>query len=436
MVERQGRTAALLACIALLVYNANFRGITAGDAYPARFLPFSILAERSLNLDSVYEATRMSDPRPYWIMTSVGGHAVSMYPIVTPVLVTPLYVPAALFWTLGGRDELILEKLGEVMEKVAASVVASLCVALAYLLIRRRLVRTDAIFLTLAFAFGTNTWVTSSQGLWQHGTAELLLLGALLGVTSAPSTRAALATGACSGLLVANRPPDVFLALGVLAFAALFWAPRKTWLLALAASASAFPFFVYNWLTFHDWGGGYAVTFKITLGGTGAFFRNALHVGLGGLLISPGKGLLVFCPFFLFLAGLLRWRSTKPEDRRLAACLAVGVVAQLCLYARTDWRGGYSYGPRFLTDMLPALMFLLLPVVAALSLRLRLIFIGTVAVAVAIQAVGAFCYPAGASDVNGDVWRLKDAPFIQEARAGAMPPVFLRYARKGLRRYW
>lgn len=435
-MERQGRTAALLACIAFLVYNANFRGITAGDNYPARFLPFSILTEQSLKLDSVYEATRMSDPRPYWIMRSVDGHAVSMYPIVTPVLVTPLYVPAVLFWTASGRDELVLERLGEMTEKFAASVVASLSVALAYLLIRRRLIRTDAIFLALAFAFGTNTWVTSSQGLWQHGAAELLLLGALLGVTSAPSTRAALAIGVCSGLLVANRPPDLFLVLGVLVFASLFWAPRRVWLVALAAGVAAFPFFLYNWLTFHDWGGGYAVTFKVTLGGTGGFFRNPLHVGLAGLLISPGKGLLAFCPFFVFLAGLLRWRAARPEDRRLAACLAAGITAQLCLYALTDWRGGYSYGPRFLTDMVPALMFLLIPVVAALSLRLRLVFIATVVVAVGIQSVGAFCYPAGASDVNGDVWKPADAPFVREARAGLMPPVFLRYLEKGLRRYW
>src|SRR5664279_2174847 len=103
--ERRGRTAAVLACLAFLVYNANFRGITTGDAFPARFLPFSILADQSLNLDSVYEATRMGDPRSYWIMTSVDGHHVSMYPIVTPILVTPLYAPAALFWTLSGRNE-------------------------------------------------------------------------------------------------------------------------------------------------------------------------------------------------------------------------------------------------------------------------------------------------------------------------------------------
>lgn len=428
--ERRGRTALLLACAVFVVYNANLRGITTGDAFPARFLPFAILHEGTLHLDTVYEATRMNDPRPYWIMRSVDGHAVSMYPVVTPILVTPLYVPAFAAWRLLGGGERLLERLGELMEKAAASAVASVCAALCYLLVRKRLERRDAILLTIAFAFGTNTWATSSQGLWQHGASELFLLGALLGVTSPPSPRTALGIGVCCGLLVANRLPDVFLALGVCAFAALFWAPRKAWIVALAGTAAAFPFFLYNWLTFHEWGGGYAVTFKVTLGGTSGFFQHPMHVGLGGLLVSPGKGILVFCPFFLFLAGQLRFRFASRSDRFLAACLTAAVVAQLCLFARTDWGGGYSYGPRFLTDMTPVLIFLLVPVVAALSRRGRILFEIAASLAIVVQAIGAFCYPRGASDVNLDAWSVRRSPILVEAGAGFMPPVFPGYARE------
>jgi hypothetical protein len=428
--ERRGRTALFLACMAFVTYNANFRGISAGDSLPARFLPFAILREGTLHLDSVYEATRMNHPQPYWIMRSVDGHMVSMYPIVTPILVTPVYVPAFAAWRLLGGGELRLERLGEVMEKVAGSVLASVSVGLCYVLVRRRLERRDAILLTVAFAFGTNTWMTSSQGLWQHGAAELLLLGALVCVTAEPSAGAAIGTGVFCGLVVANRLPDIVLALGICAYAALFWAPRRAWLVALSGAAAAFPFFLYNWVTFHDWGGGYAVAFKIAFGNTSGFFRSPIGTGLAGLLVSPGKGLLVFCPFFLFLAGHARSRFAARSDRRLAACLALAATAQLLLYARTDWRGGFSYGPRFLTDMVPVLIFLLIPVVAALSWPGRLLFAGATAVAIAIQAIGASCYPRGASDVNRSVWRPGDAPFLVEMRAGPMPPTFLIYARK------
>src|SRR5260221_7671968 len=163
------RTALGLIALAFVVYNANFRGISAGDSLPARFMPVAILLEGTLRLDSVYEATLMNRADPYWIRESVDGHHVSMYPVVTPLLVTPIYAPAVAVWKLAGGGERRLELMGEVMEKVSASVIASVSVGLCYLLLRRWLSRRDAILLALAYAFGTNTWITGSQGLWQHG---------------------------------------------------------------------------------------------------------------------------------------------------------------------------------------------------------------------------------------------------------------------------
>src|SRR5450755_1223620 len=103
-------------CVAFVVYNANFRGISTGDSLPARFMPVAVLLERTVRLDSVYDATRMNRPKPYWIRQSVDGHFVSMYPVVTPLLVTPLYAPAVAVWKLAGGGERRLELMGEVME--------------------------------------------------------------------------------------------------------------------------------------------------------------------------------------------------------------------------------------------------------------------------------------------------------------------------------
>ena len=51
-----------------------------------------------------------------------------------------------------------------------------------------------------------------------------------------------------------------------------------------------------------------------------------------------------------------------------------------------------AWGTRFLTDMLPMLIWLLVPVVAALGRRGRACFVTAVCVAIAIEAVGAFFY--------------------------------------------
>src|SRR5919106_2673980 len=82
------RLAAVLALCSFLVYNVNLRPISAGDCFPARYLPFAVLEEGSLHLDSVLEATRQGYDPPYWIVRSRDGRFASMYPVVTPLLVT------------------------------------------------------------------------------------------------------------------------------------------------------------------------------------------------------------------------------------------------------------------------------------------------------------------------------------------------------------
>src|SRR4029077_3461804 len=122
------RLALLLALLAFLVYNANFRLIGAGDSYPARFLPFALWNHGTLYLDPVREATAQQHPKPYWIQTSPDGHSVSLYPIVAPLLASPLYLPAALWARWAGETYERLTWLGNMMEKLSASLIAAAAV--------------------------------------------------------------------------------------------------------------------------------------------------------------------------------------------------------------------------------------------------------------------------------------------------------------------
>jgi hypothetical protein len=196
---------------ALLVYNANLRDIPSGDTFPARFLPLALLCHGTLFLDPVAPAARMEHPTDsYWLVSARGGRLASHYPIVTPLLVTPLYIPTALYLAHHGWGNLReVEIAGELTEKLAASVVAAACAALMYLLLRRRLPRSRALLLTIAFAFGSETWSISSQALWQHGTAELLATVALLAATGAPTSpqgNAACPPWTCGGRRPATGP--------------------------------------------------------------------------------------------------------------------------------------------------------------------------------------------------------------------------------------
>ena len=95
--RRDCRLALLLALVALVVFNANLRLIAAGDSYPARFIPFALWGHGTLYLDPVLDLTIQADPNPYWVLEALHGHKASLYPVTTPVLVAPLYLPAVAY---------------------------------------------------------------------------------------------------------------------------------------------------------------------------------------------------------------------------------------------------------------------------------------------------------------------------------------------------
>ena len=204
------------------------------------------------------------------------------------------------------------------MEKLSASLLASIASVLMFLVLRREGIRW-ALPLALVFAFGTNTWMISSQALWQHGTGELLVaLALLLAVARASPVRTGLLGFVCV-LMAANRPPDALIAGAFVLFAV--WRRRRdaVWLLAGAALPLA-ALLYYNLGFIGHLAGGYAAA---RVAKARSFFHLDL-LGLAGLLVSPARGLLVFSPFLVFVpVGLIqRLRDTGLEraGRRAQRC--------------------------------------------------------------------------------------------------------------------
>lgn len=422
------RVSLLIGLCCLLIYNANLRSISAGDTYPARYLPFAILQYHTLSLNPVADvAAQGRGDAAYWILHRPDGSLISLYPVVVPVLVSPLYVPAIAYLHLRGWSDARLDHVAKVMEKVSASIVAALSVSLLYVLLRRRAKAQTALLLTLAYAFGTTTWVISSQASWQHGIAGLLVISALLLLTGPCTVPRTLAAGLLLGLIVGNRLPDGVLAAALGGFG-LFWAGRRRApLLAAAAAIPTVAVVLYNLHVAGNVMGGYGSV------GDASYFRHDLLTGVAGVLISPTRGLLVFSPFLLFL--VLTWKHLPQDrqERRLTLAMVAAVALQIVLYAKAEWRGGLSWGPRYMTDLLPFLMWMLVPVVDGLRRTGRALFVVAVGVAVAMEAIGAFSYsdsfdlPIFAADRGGNdpdmraAFRWRNAPFVTSLREGPAP---------------
>lgn len=421
------------------VYNANLRAIGAGDNLPARYLPLSLWKNASLSLDPVAELVAQGRRLPSksgeireagWVVMGTEGRLVSLYPIVTPLLVAPLYLPAALYLQHMDWAPAHVDSVARIMEKLAAALIASASVMLMYLLLLRQCSDRLALGLAMAFGFGTTTWVISSQALWMHGVAQLLVTCALWIATSERCTpRRAWALGLVCGLMACNRQPDTWLALGFAAYA-LVWARGHYGLFLAGALPPALLTLAYNLSWVGSYMGGYYV--YVASHSTDASLIG-LPEGVAALLFSPVYGLFVFSPFLLLLPlrGSAIWRHSP--WRLLALVLAASVVLQILFYAGAHWIQGISWGNRFLTDMLPILVWLLPPALLGLSAWGRGAVTLAVLAAVVAEAIGAFGYTGQAHAAYIDrqgattvaerfaaqkraAWQLRNSPFLSRPK--------------------
>ncbi len=91
-------------------------------------------------------------------------------------------------------------------------------------------------------------------------------------------------------------------------------------------------------------------------------FSGVLWQGVLGQLVSPGRGLLLYCPIFvLSLVGLPAF--LRRHRAEAVAALAV-ILIHLLMYGQWFmWHGGYAWGPRFMVPTLPFWAILLAPLV-------------------------------------------------------------------------
>ena len=426
----------------LLVYTLNLRGIPSGDTLPTALLPLAVLLDGSLALDRFAPLlSQLWEEQAYFLISS-GERTWSSYPVAGALIVLPLYLPLLVLPGLAETSPGELLQLALQLEQVVAAVVAAATVTLMFRLLRRVVGEADALGLALLLAFGTELWSTSSQALWQHGPATLMLvlsMGQLARGNLGLSRRAAERMG------VARR--DVH-APGALALCGLFGAAAVAvrpadlpWLVAVGAWLLVQRTSLSGWLA---WLAPVAIVAGLVAAynlHTSGELIGAYYVGKGaghdwwrataGLLLSPGRGLFVYTPFLVLSAlGALSWlRRGGVYEPWLVFPSLVFALGSLALNATWySWWGGWCFGPRLLTDALPALFVLMLPILPAVESRWwsRSLLLLACAAAVSIQAVGAFCYPGGAWDerpVNVDaapdrLWDWEDDPIRRAFWAG------------------
>jgi hypothetical protein len=355
-----------LGAVLLFALLSNGRPIGAGDTRPTERVAASLVQEGNLDLDEYPEV------EPPFARTE-GDHRVSIYPVVSAILAAPVFVLARLLFALDETGTALAGKLAAALLSAVAAVILFRAVA-------RRRPEADARLTALLFALATTVWSTS-QALWQHPAAVLFLCLAVAWMARAePEPEWAHRAGLPLGLAFAARHADVALvAVLLIGIAARF--PKRIPKLVLWTLSGPLLVMAYDWRYFGS-------PLRHGFADSASRFAEPWGSGHLGLLVSPGKGLLVFTPV-VALAAVGMARAFLRGERWLAGVMGAGVLAHWALMGRwTEWHGGESWGPRLMTDALP-LLFLFLPEGFDPWPRLGA---ALAAISLAVQALGAFAY--------------------------------------------
>src|SRR5262249_32964051 len=223
--------------------------------------------------------------------------------------------------------------------------------------------RGAALVLTAVYAFGTSSLSISSQGLWQHGPAQLALATAFyLIVLGERRPFAAALSGFPLAYAVVCRPADILMVLLVFLYVLLRHPRQAGWLFLSALPAATFQLW-YNVTYF-----GNPLHRQFSQFDKGAW-TTPVATGLGGLLASPARGLFFYSPVLLFGAWGLASAWKRGGDGLLRAVGLGAALATLLTAKWFMWWGGTTYGPRLLADLSPALVLGAVPVIGRVRLN-------------------------------------------------------------------
>ena len=345
-----------LAAVSFVVYLSNFKTIAAEDTVPASLLPIVLLTEGRIYFDS-YEKHYKDTGNPVYFFVHTNRGLVSSYPLATGLLATPIYAIPVLWWKVTHSptiEEWI--RFAGIMEKAAAAAIASISIIVFfYICCALNCREVTAFWLSAAFAFGSEVWSTSSQGLWMHGPGILfMLLSTLLALrqAQAPSSKLALLLGLSCGIAIAVRLNNVLFVGPILCWI-LCEQPRRFLLTLLSTSVVVIALLAYNKACYGNFTGTYGMSFE-----------TPFLTGLEGVLFSPARGLAIYFPLTLFaILGLAKVTRGPVTRRSIYLAFVVFISAGIVSVSKWGmWWGGHSYGPRLLAEIQPFLLLASIPV--------------------------------------------------------------------------
>jgi hypothetical protein len=358
--------AAVLAVLVFAIDMASPSGMTA-DPIRAVSVAVSLVHYHSLSLDRFQPL-----PDPGYAITVVNGHTYPLFPWAVSLFAVPWVVADDIAHKLGlteGSVAMVRSGHDWGLQVVSmATVVAAATVVVYFIALRvlrlqppaRR--RRWAVAVALAFALATPAWSTASRAMWQHGPSMLCIaVGLLCALRAQAGQRGWMGMGAAFAASYAMRPTDSIIIV-VMAVWVLVAQRRHVLAVVVGAVPPLVILVAVNLAIYHQPLSPYYT------GGQSFDVSGTMAVALAGNLVSPARGLFIFCPLVVLsvVGVIVRWRAGE-LTAFWKALAVIPILHWIVISAFKHWWGGDSYGPRFFTDLMPIFVVLALPAVEVLA---------------------------------------------------------------------
>ncbi len=349
------RWMALVAALALffVVLSSKVR-YTAGDSRFTLLASQALLEHGSLRLDPYNERFGLWDANDgkLWMIfkDTTTGHSYYDYPVGTPIFATPF---VAMGLAVG------LSPINKYDDTDMQMLIASTTLVFVFLLLFQLsllyLGDWEALLFALMFTFGTSLMSTLGTALWSQNFQVIFILLALLELANVLKGKRVQVRGGWLGawLFAAYLCRPTSAPLIVVVFGYLAWKHRKALPWAAGVSGGLMLLFMLwsriemgrmlpryyspdNWEPYGDY----------------------IHT-LWPILLGPARGLFSFTPVLCLLFVGFAFAKLRKEPLFWAIWLWLTLLTVVILRSKNPW-GGWCYGPRFYTEILPGLAWLLL----------------------------------------------------------------------------
>jgi len=322
----------------------------------------SMIKEGNTDLNEYEKLLRDND---YYMIEKINSKYYTIFPLGVSVIAVPfvytldLFLKKVLSISLKSYLE---ENIPKGIETLIASFIIALTAVILYIICREYLKKRESLIICFIFAFCTSSWSTASRALWQHGPSMLMLSTALLMIIKSKKNYKIIQyVGIPLAMSYVIRPTNsisiLLLSIYILIVHRKYFIKYILWSLIVVIPFIIFNYHVYNFIL-----PPYYLPSKL---GNLQFLE-----ALAGNLISPARGIFVYSPvLILSIWGMTI--KTKEKNIKLLKITLISIIVMhwVAISQYPHWWGGYSFGPRIMSDIIPYLILFFIPLFVHMSTK-------------------------------------------------------------------